>query len=204
MKEQSSSTSESSPNSSEKDYLRSESVSGFLETPTKYTQVPTTQVLEFLLSAKPAQEFAATSREEELYAHILRVTKRGRGPKVASQMATLLPKPRSLSKAITNDEDSIGKAAKVDRATIQPPTTTKQKRKIRGKADNADSQHAKDLDLAGDLLYSAAKKEHQAIPTSRDPITTCSKPTVDDDSLNYEFDTMSLTPLRGRQYSESR
>lgn len=204
MKEQSTSTSNSSPESSEKDFLRSEDVLALLETPIKSAKVSIKQALEFLLPTKPAQDFATTPREEELYAHILRITKRERGPEVASYMATLLPRPRPLPEAITDVGDAIGKGTQTYQATAPPPMTTKQKRKLRARAEEVDPQQAKDLNLAGDLLCSIPKKEYPTISTSQEPVTTLPQPIGDEEGLDCEFDTMPLRPPRGRPNSESR
>lgn len=139
-----------------------------------------------------------------MYAHILRVTQSKRGSEAASHTAELLPKPQCLPQAGIDEEEPTGKKTQISHNAAQPARTTEQKRRLRAKIDQTESQQARDFDFASDLLYSVSEKELPSTPISKEPIKMSVKSADEDNDINCEFDTMSLRPFRGRYFSKSR
>lgn len=204
-KDESISTPNTSPYSSEKEQSRTSERCVDFNAPMKDIRALMKRLLDCPPQIPTNPEFATTAKEEEMDAHILRIARTRGGPETASLMATLLHKPQPDS-GLSKDE-----SAKISTQLFAAPTpvrtskSIKQKRKARAEKEKTDSRPARDIDLAGDLLYSASKKVIPPVSVEDQPNPAVSQETViSDDEIICELDTMSSTPLRGRQFNKAR
>lgn len=201
--EQSTSTSDTSPRSSEKDPSQLNNTLVYLETPIKAARATIAESLELPLPFEDNKETATTMREEVMYAHIIRIARCTKGLEVALCMTALLPKRRQLPAPVDVKEAKIDTKTQTGQIAAKPPKTAKEKREARTKKDKAETQYARDLDFADDLLYSALKEGVPSTPVNEEPVTAHVTP-ADDGGVQRELDTMSCTSPRGRHFDKPR